>query len=80
MINIAVWEAKQNWKTGVCFHFISVPYRDSVLTKLLKNALGGNSKTIMVSLLTLETGTLAVVLPFICWIYLRKHKDILSNF
>lgn len=25
-----------------------VPYRDSVLTKLLKNALGGNSKTIMV--------------------------------
>ena len=27
---------------------ISVPYRDSVLTKLLKNALGGNSKTIMV--------------------------------
>lgn len=26
-----------------------VPYRDSVLTKLLKNALGGNSKTIMVS-------------------------------
>lgn len=31
-------------------HFLcfSVPYRDSVLTKLLKNALGGNSKTIMV--------------------------------
>jgi len=25
-----------------------VPYRDSVLTKLLMNALGGNSKTIMV--------------------------------
>ena len=25
-----------------------VPFRDSVLTKLLKNALGGNSKTIMV--------------------------------
>ena len=30
-----------------CFHV--VPYRDSVLTKLLKNALGGNSKTVMVS-------------------------------
>ena len=27
---------------------IKVPFRDSVLTKLLKNALGGNSKTIMV--------------------------------
>ena len=27
----------------------SVPYRDSVLTKLLKDALCGNSKTIMVS-------------------------------
>ena len=29
---------------------VRVPYRDSVLTKLLMNALGGNSKTIMVSL------------------------------
>jgi kinesin family protein 1 len=27
-----------------------VPYRDSVLTKLLENALGGNSKTVMVIL------------------------------
>lgn len=27
---------------------ILVPFRDSVLTKLLKNALGGNSKTMMV--------------------------------
>ena len=31
---------------------IVVPYRDSVLTKLLKNALGGNSKTIMIAALS----------------------------
>ena len=30
---------------------VRVPYRDSVLTKLLMNALGGNSKTIMVKLI-----------------------------
>lgn len=29
-----------------------MPYRDSVLTKLLKNALGGNSKTIMIAALS----------------------------
>lgn len=29
-----------------------IPYRDSVLTKLLMNALGGNSKTIMVKSLS----------------------------
>ncbi|XP_064610663.1 kinesin-like protein KIF28 isoform X2 [Liolophura sinensis] len=28
---------------------VRVPFRDSVLTKLLKNALGGNSKTIMIA-------------------------------
>ena len=28
---------------------VSVPYRDSVLTKLLMNALGGNSKTVMIA-------------------------------
>ena len=31
---------------------VNIPYRDSVLTKLLKNALGGNSKTIMIAALS----------------------------
>lgn len=31
---------------------VLVPYRDSTLTKLLKNALGGNSKTIMIAALS----------------------------
>ena len=31
---------------------IVVPYRDSVLTKLLANALGGNSKTVMIAALS----------------------------
>jgi len=31
---------------------VVVPYRDSVLTKLLMNALGGNSKTIMIAALS----------------------------
>ncbi|CAH1788618.1 unnamed protein product [Owenia fusiformis] len=31
---------------------VHVPYRDSVLTKLLQNALGGNSKTVMIAALS----------------------------
>eukprot|EP00911_Craspedida_sp_UC1_P002218 UC1_evm1s1692 len=31
---------------------VIIPFRDSVLTKLLKNALGGNSKTIMIAALS----------------------------
>ncbi|PAA68256.1 hypothetical protein BOX15_Mlig015918g1 [Macrostomum lignano] len=31
---------------------VMVPYRDSVLTKLLQNALGGNSKTVMIAALS----------------------------
>lgn len=27
---------------------VLVPYRDSVLTRILQNALGGNSKTVMI--------------------------------
>jgi hypothetical protein len=31
---------------------IVVPYRESILTKLLQNALGGNSKTVMIAALS----------------------------
>jgi hypothetical protein len=31
------------------FVFATVPFRDSVLTRLLMNALGGNSKTVMIA-------------------------------
>lgn len=42
VINALVQQQQGNKK-------ILVPYRDSVLTKLLMNALGGNSKTIMIA-------------------------------
>ena len=36
---------------------VRVPFRDSVLTKLLQNALGGNSKTVMVIISIIEQTT-----------------------
>ena len=39
-----------NFFFHLIYCFFLVPFRDSVLTKLLKNALGGNSKTFMVTL------------------------------
>ena len=56
--------------------YISVPFRDSVLTKLLKNALGGNSKTIMVSLefSTYTFNYFAAIIP-VC----ENQKVLLGN-
>jgi hypothetical protein len=44
---ISALAEKTNGKPNVL-----VPYRDSVLTKLLCNALGGNSKTVMIAALS----------------------------
>lgn len=52
--------------------FFLVPFRDSMLTKLLKNALGGNSKTIMVSVIAWST-CMTWFPPF--WIYIVVHSD-----
>lgn len=40
-----------------------IPYRDSVLTWLLKDSLGGNSKTIMIASKTNAIGLTAVTIP-----------------
>ena len=47
----ALAESTVSSKTAPNKKLICVPYRDSVLTKLLMNALGGNSRTIMVFLI-----------------------------
>ena len=47
-ICILMLECKGLTNRWLTFPTFLVPFRDSVLTKLLKNALGGNSKTIMV--------------------------------
>ena len=47
LLNIILFILLFTFTTLTCT--IQVPYRDSVLTKLLMNALGGNSKTIMIA-------------------------------
>uniref|UniRef100_A0A914ZNN9 Kinesin-like protein n=2 Tax=Parascaris univalens TaxID=6257 RepID=A0A914ZNN9_PARUN len=44
----ALYEQQEKKKKGVS----QIPYRDSILTSLLKNALGGNSKTVMIAALS----------------------------
>lgn len=55
-----------------------IPFRDSVLTKLLMNALGGNSKTIMVGLL-LQLLLVSCKLSFIL-IYRRLRRSVQPTF
>ena len=44
-----------------------IPYRDSVLTWLLKDSLGGNSKTIMVASMSITLG--------VAWIVILTHSS-----
>ena len=46
---MSAWVKSLSCVVKLWYMLVSVPFRDSSLTKLLKNALGGNSKTIMVS-------------------------------
>ena len=43
-----------------------VPYRDSVLTWLLKNNLGGNSKTVMIATISQSTNKYQFITPGMC--------------
>lgn len=42
-----------------------IPYRDSVLTWLLKDSLGGNSKTIMVASMSITLGVAWIVIHIV---------------
>ena len=54
-----------------------IPYRDSVLTWLLKDSLGGNSKTIMISTISLADVNYAETLSTLR--YSNRAKDIINK-
>lgn len=62
---------------------VMVPYRDSVLTKLLQNALGGNSKTIMIAALSPadinHDETLGTLRCVQCRVYLSFNELLVSK-
>ncbi|PIC40350.1 hypothetical protein B9Z55_011723 [Caenorhabditis nigoni] len=67
---------------------MQIPYRDSVLTCLLKNALGGNSKTIMIAAIspadinfeeTLSTLRRVMTLPKLRFRFADRAKSIKTN-
>lgn len=58
-----------------------IPYRDSVLTWLLKDSLGGNSKTIMIASKTNAIGVTAVTIPglWLCATWVLLCLQLLYN-
>ena len=55
IINIIINSILNILMTKIMKTQVRIPYRDSALTMLLQNALGGNSKTIMVLSLSLSS-------------------------
>jgi hypothetical protein len=61
---------------------VLVPYRDSALTKLLQNALGGNSKTIMIAALSpadINYDETLGTLRYCDWLLLEAHYHFLID-
>ncbi len=56
---------------------VKVPYRDSTLTKLLMNALGGNSKTVMIAAISPSDNNYAESLSTLR--YADRAKQIKTN-